>query len=100
MVENYDFMFLFSILCYSLDDYIENTTLQRSNFSYKIVGNKIAEKKLKNIIYLSSASAIFLLTYLTNLCICFTIRIGGLRQSLWECLIQAVGKGITKSMKL
>ena len=43
MAENYDFMFLFSILCYSLDDNIENTTSQCLNLSYKVVGNKIAE---------------------------------------------------------
>ena len=45
MAENYDFMFLFSILCYSLDDDIQNTTSQHLNFSYKIVDNKNAEAK-------------------------------------------------------
>ena len=43
MAENYDYMFLFSILCYSLDDNIQNTTFQHLNSNYKAVGNKIAE---------------------------------------------------------
>ena len=56
--------------------------LQHSNFSYKVIS-----KSLKNIIYLGSALAIFLLKYLTSLCICFTIHFGSLGQFLPECLI-------------
>ena len=47
----------------------------------------LPRQKLKNKIYLSSASAIFLLKYPTKLCICFTIRFGSLLQFLRECLI-------------